>query len=402
MNKSQQRPSTSGPGLSAVVKSLVGICAILAASSLVCANDDEDWIKDSLTGDHQKQQFLAGERVQVSNANVADDIFAAGQDLEFESVSAKLIIAAGASLSLQNVTADDLILAGGEIDLSGKVKDDVVAAVCPFCPVGGRLHLKSSMLIGDDARLAGREIIVDGRVGGDLYAAAQHFELSGGIVGNAKIEAERIVLESGARIGGDLRYAGPKEPELRDGAVVAGQIIKVESTIPFEKEVPEHPAWYGVFAVLGFLMALVLLGTVLQLAVPEVLSRAATTVRSGLWASLGRGLVLALLGPAAIALLMVTVVGAPIGLVSLAALFLLYALAFVTIAFCVGLYVRRLFGKSDDVTGAWPRILWTAAGMLVLIVIGLVPFIGWAIGILAIIAGLGAVVSQLGPVFRNN
>jgi len=371
-------------------------------SSLAAADDDDDdWVKDSLSGAHQDQQFVAGERVRVTNADVADDIFAAGQDLKFDTVSAKLIVAAGASLWFRDVTADDLILAGGQMDLAGKVKDDLIAAVCPVCPVGGRLHLTKSIQIGDDARLAGREIIIDGRIGGDLYAAAQHVELSGEVAGNARIEAEHIVLAPGARIGGDLRYSGPEEPELREGAVVAGQIVEVESTIPLTEEVPEHPAWYGVFAVIGFLMALVLLGAALQLAVPSLLSSAAATVGTGLWASLGRGLVLALLGPAAILLLMVTVVGAPIGLVGMAALFLLYALAFVTITYSVGLYVRRLFGKTDLAAGAGSRILWTAVGILALIIVGIVPFIGWAIGVLAIICGLGAVVSQLGPVFRK-
>jgi hypothetical protein len=402
MYKSRQRQSTSRPRLFAVVKSVVSMLAILAVSSLAAADDDdEDWVKDSLSGDHENQQFVAGERVEVTNANVADDIFAAGNDLKFDTVSAKLIIAAGASLWFRDVTADDLILAGGQMDLSGEVRDDIVAAVCPVCPVGGRLHLTNNMQIGDDARLVGREIVIDGRIGGDLFAAAQHFVLSGNVAGDARIEAENIVLESDARIDGDLRYAGPAEPEMRDGAIVAGQIIRVESTIPFDQEVPEHPAWYGVFGVLGVLLALVLLGVALQLAMPGLLSSAAATVGTGLWASLGRGLVLALLGPAAIFLLMVTVVGAPIGLVGMSALFLLYALAFVTITYSVGLYVRRLFGKTDLAAAAGSRILWTAVGIVVLIIIGIVPFIGWAIGILAIICGLGAVVSQLGPVFRK-
>ena len=176
----------------------------------------------------------------------------------------------------------------------------------------------------------------------------------------------------------------------------------VESTIPFDKDVTEQPAWYGVSAVIGFLLVLVLLGVALQLTVPNLLSGAAATVGTGIWASLGRGLVLALLGPAAFAVLMMTLVGAPIGLVGLAALFLLYALAFVAITYNIGRYVRRLFGKTDLAAGAGSRILWTAGGILVLIIVGLVPFIGWAIALLAIVAGLGAVVSQLGPVFRKN
>jgi len=50
---------------------------------------------------------------------------------------------------------------------------------------------------------------------------------------------------------------------------------------------------------------------------------------------------------------MVSVIGAPIGVIGVAAQVLLYALAFVAIAFCIGLHVRRLFGKADELTGTW-------------------------------------------------
>jgi len=390
------RPRSTG-----LFKFLASTCLVIAVAQPCAAEEHQDWVKHSLSGDHQDQQFVAGERVEVTNANVADDIFAAGNDLKFDTVSAKLIVAAGASLWFSGVTADDMIVAGGQMDLSGEVNDDLVAAVCPVCPVGGRLHVTRSMQIGDDARLAGREIVIDGSVGGDLYAAAQHFELSGTVAGDARIMAESIVLESGARVGGDLRYSGPSQPQLRDGAVVAGKIIEVDAPIPFEEEAPAHPVMIGVFAGLGFLVAVMLLGIVLQLAVPAVLSRAAETARTAMWTSLGRGLVVALLGPAAIVLLVVTVIGAPVGIIGAAALVLLYALAFVAVAYCIGLYLRRRFGKADDIKGAWSRMLWTATGILLLIVIGLVPFIGWAIDVLAVIAGLGAVTSQLGPVFAR-
>jgi cytoskeletal protein CcmA (bactofilin family) len=390
--------------MSAVVAFLIAATVAVPVPYMSAVADADETAERivTLTGDHQKQQFLAGERVEVTEANVADDVFAAGRDLLFEAVSAKYIIAAGRSLSFNGVSADDLILAGGQMDLSGNIADDVVAAACPFCPGAGRLHLTSSMQVGDDARLAGRDIVIDGRIGGDLFVAAQNFRLSGELVGNARIEAERIVLASGARIGGDLLYAGPTEPEVSEGAVVSGQIRQVQTAIPFADSRPERGIWYGVLAVLGFLLALVLLGVAMQLVMPGLLLRSATTTVDRPWSTLGRGLVLALLVPPAAALLMATVIGAPIGLVTMAAFFVLLALAFVAISYCIGLYARRFFGRGDLPSGLGSRILWTVAGILILVIVGLVPFVGWAIGMLAMIAGLGAVISQLGPIFRRS
>lgn len=400
MHKLFKSPSTSRRrSMSAAIMAVSTVAAVIAAPISV-ANADDKTIS-TLSGDHQKQQIVTGERVEITNANVADDIFAAGREVIFETVSAKNVIAAGMSLSLKGIIADDLIVAGGRMDVSGNIKDDVIAAVCPFCPVMGRLNLTNGMQIGDDARLAGRDIAVDGRIGGDLYAAAQQFRLSGEVVGNARIEADRIAIAPGARIGGDLLYTSQTKPEVSDGAVIAGQVRKVESQLPFAEGFPKNWIWYGVLAVIGFVLAILLLGAAVQLAMPGLLSNAVATVQTKPWSTLGRGLVLALVVPIAIALLMASVIGIPIGMVTAAGFIVLVAMAFVAIAFCIGLYVRRLFGRQDVPTGLGSRILWTSLGILILMVVGLIPFIGWAIGMLAMITGLGSVISQLGPVFRK-
>lgn len=405
-----------------VIAGIIGMMSIAMLPSPTLADDDDDdeqWERVYLSGSHQEQQFLAGERIEVNDATVDDDIFAAGKDLDFDRVVAEmivaagaslrfkdivannLILAAGASLRFEDVEADELIVAGGELSFSGQVEDDIVAATCPFCPIHGRLRLKERAQIGDDARLAGREVVVDGRVGGNLYAAGQRVELSGQVGGDAAIEAEQIILKSGTRIAGDLRYASPNELELRDGASIAGQIIQVEPRFPFDREAPEHPVWIAVLVMLGFFLALIVLGVALQLAIPGILIGSQSAITTGLWACLGRGLVLALLAPAVAALLMFTVIGAPIGILIFAALVLLYAMAFVAISYSIGRYVSRLFGKSETETRTGSRILWTSVGILLLVIIGIVPLIGWAIGMLAIICGLGAVLTQLGPLFRR-
>lgn len=405
----------------APVTHLLAAFLLVALPSVTGANDDDERRERvSLSGSHQDQQFLAGERVEVSNVITEDDIFAAGGDLDFNSVVAEmivaaggslrlkdinaddLIVAAGASLTLEDVKAEELILAGGELSFTGQVEDDVVAATCPFCPIHGRLHLKEQARIGDDARLAGREVVVDGRVGGNLYAAGRRVELSAQIGGDAAIEAERIVLQSGTRIAGDLRYASPNKPEVRDGASVAGRIIEVEPRFPFDRETPQHPAWIAVLGLLAFFLALIMLGIALQLTIPGILIGSTEAVGKALWACLGRGLVLALLGPAVAVLLIITAIGAPIGIVITAAMLILYAMAFVAISYSIGIYVSRLFGKSQAANGTGSRILLTCVGILLLAIIGMIPLIGWAFGVLAIICGLGAVMSQLGPLFRQS
>ncbi len=384
---------TTGARKLTAIMALLGACTVATATFSSDA-DDEDREIVTLSGDHQTEQFLAGKRVEVTGAKVADDIFSAGKDLIFDTVSAKYIFAAGSSLHFKGVSADNLILAGGELDMSGDVVDDVIMA-------GKSLHLTNDMRVGDDARLAGRDIIIDGRIGGNLDAAAQNFRLSGEVSGTARIKAERIVLTPDARINGDLLYAASTEPEVPEGAVISGQVRKLETDIPFVDEHPESGVWYGIVAVFGYLLALILLGAVLQLVMPGVLSAAAASAIDQPWASLGRGIAFVILVPIVAVLLLVTIVGVPIGLVTLAAFFVLLALAYISICYCIGLYARGWSGSKEMLPGFWPKVLWTAVGILILSLIGLVPFIGWAISMLAMIAGLGAVASVLGRLFRK-
>ncbi|MGI9434680.1 MAG: hypothetical protein ACR2Q4_07625, partial [Geminicoccaceae bacterium] len=157
---------------SAMAVALLLTIAMSTATVMYSSAVAEDKFKElvTITGDHQKQQFVFGERVEINQAKVGDDIFALGRDIVIQDASAKYIVAAGISHSLSGITTDDLILFGGQLSLSGNVTDDIVAAVCPFCPVHGRLHLAKTAQIGDDARLMGRDISIDGRIGGNLYA----------------------------------------------------------------------------------------------------------------------------------------------------------------------------------------------------------------------------------------
>ena len=78
------------------------LCACLfATAAFSTAANENTRILIKLTGNHQKQQFAAAKHLIVTKANVANDIFTAGQYIHFDSVSAKSIIAAAMSLSLQ-------------------------------------------------------------------------------------------------------------------------------------------------------------------------------------------------------------------------------------------------------------------------------------------------------------
>ena len=62
-------------------------------------------------------------------------------------------------------------------------------------------------------------VTIDGPVDGDVAVVNGDTEISGEVTGDVTVLAKRAVIDSGARIGGDLRY-GDEEPEIASGAQI--------------------------------------------------------------------------------------------------------------------------------------------------------------------------------------
>lgn len=182
--------------------------------------------------------------------------------------------------------------------------------------------------------------------------------------------------------------------------MIKGKLRQLGSQRAHDAHEPTHWLWYGVSLLVGLLLSVLLLVAAVQLLMPRLVYGAATSILEKPWHCLGRGIAIALLFPAVIALLMLTVIGIPVGLATMAAYALLLPTAYVAIAYCVGLYVRGWFGKKEQPQGRTAKIMWTLAGIGILALIALVPLLGWALLLLAMIAGLGAVIGQLGPALR--
>jgi uncharacterized membrane protein len=87
------------------------------------------------------------------------------------------------------------------------------------------------------------------------------------------------------------------------------------------------------------------------------------------------------------ALIMVTVVGIPIGLLILLAFPLAVSTGLVLAS--LGL-ADRLMNRGRTERTFWGRVGYLIVGLLILTVIGLIPVVGFVVGVLALVVGLGA------------
>jgi hypothetical protein len=347
----------------------------------------------SLTDEHSKQQFAAGDKVHIS-ASIADDVFAVGREITLEGTRARAAFLAGGTIHLKDSTLHDLFILAHEVELLGAIDDDAVIAVCPVCPWGSNpLLVGPQARIGDDARLLAGTIEIQGTIGGDLTATARRIVISGTIGGKADLRANEIVIASGARLAGEFVARSPKKPEIATDATVAGPLreIQTEVNIPDPKDLPRILGWIAAAVAAIVVLGALLLGALGQLVIPAPLSRAATRMRSELWGCVGRGLAWALILPALAALLFVSLIGIPAGIILTAAYVVLWALASITAAYAIGLWLRSRRAREAPEPHTGGRIGWTLLGTLILLVAWVVPLVGWIFGLLALLGGLGAI-----------
>lgn len=340
-----------------------------------------------LDGAHADQQYVAGEEVRIE-AEVTDDIFAAGYEVVFDGATGEDLIAAGRRVTFRRTTAQDVIVAGADVDFAGEITDDLVGA-------GRRVHLRHDSVIGDDARLAAGDLDIEGRIGGDLDAVAELITLSGEVAGDVDLLARRIVLAPGARIGGKLTYRSRSEADIAADAVVAGGVerLEIEDFDELEKVRRRGPL-VGLGAWLVGVLALIVLGAGLHLALPNLLTGAVAAMNRNPWSTLGVGFALFVVTPVAAMFLVFTVIGLPLALMGLAAYAVSLGLGLITAATWLGGRIRRWVGRGTGALDGWGRVLWAAVGIVALSVLGAIPFLGGLALLFAVLFGLGALAPQ--------
>lgn len=137
-----------------------------------------------------------------------------------------------------------------------------------------------------------------------------------------------------------------------------------------------------------FLLALFVAGVVLLLLFPNVTRTAARTVGSHPWKSLGLGLALLVTTPIVALLLMMTVLGIPLGLTALAIYFVSMLVGFLIAVFFVGEVGLRLVRRPADTTKR-ARIVSLLGAFILLWILQLIPFLGGIILLLSLVFGLG-------------
>jgi hypothetical protein len=364
---------------------LVTLLATMTAGLVGCDFHDAD----TVSGQFGSDRFSAGGMVNLTEPVEGDAILAGGQVEIASEVQGDLVVAGG-EVSVGGRVGDDLYAAGGEVGV-----DAIVAGNARLA--GGQLEVGPATVIEGGASLSGGRVDFDGSVGSYLQATGGKVRLNGTVGGDAVVRGGELDIGPTARIDGKLVYRGPNAPVVPPGATIAGGVEFHEYS---GRRLLEHDtsrvidAGRGVGSLLWFIgvAAVAVLFTALF---PAFSTQAAAFIGRDPWASLGVGLAVLVCVPFLAVVLLITIIGIPLALLLVPIYFLLLFLGWVTAALFLGQKFLELARRGAPPAGLGMRVLALAAALVVLWLLRRIPYAGPLVALVALSAGIGALVSQL-------
>ena len=270
---------------------------------------------------------------------------------------------------------------GGDVGITEKVEGSLRVAA-------GQIRVDAP--VQGDASLAGGSITVTGAVRDNLRAAGGHVLINGPVGGNASVVAGTLELGPLARIAGKLSFRGG-DLKQDPAAVVSGAIEQhAERTWARHERGPFSHYTHGWFWTIGLLV----LAGLLAAALPGPSQRMAQELRERPWVTTLVGLVALVTIPVAAVMLMITVIGIPIGLLAIAGYAALLLVGYVWLAAVVGGLLLDRVDPGHATLAVW-RAGAAMLAMLALAVLARLPFVGGLFGFVALVAGVGMIVTVL-------
>jgi len=320
------------------------------------------------------------------------------------------LIVSAETTRIDGTVEGDLIFFGRSVTVNGHVTGDVIGFgqfVRINGPVDGNVRVFSSMLsvsstigknvsafvqhmefdsrsqAGGSMMLFVNDATLEGRVGRDLQGMIHRVSLNGFVGGNLRMRAEALNIGSAAEIAGKASYRGPRQPNVSPQARLASPM---EVQIVHRRPSYLSPRYYWHQA-LGWGAAFVF-GLTLLLLLPGIFAEVVRSARR-YGPSFGFGALVLFATPILAVIACVTIVGLAVGIGTL----LLWIVALYSARVFVGAWLGEILLGPPAGTGAMIGRL--AAGLLVLRLLCMVPYVGGLVKLAVGIWGLGALALTL-------
>lgn len=273
------------------------------------------------------------------------------------------------------------IVAGGNVDIDKPVEGNLYVA-------GGNVNVNAP--VSGNARIAGGDVTVKANIGGKLSVAGGNVNIDSPVGGNVTVSGGTLELGPNARIAGKLDFRGGQLDQDPAAQVIGGVTRTHHERHRFDSG-PFKGSW--VVRAL-WTLGLMLLAAILAGALPGPAKRMQEELRVRPWLAALFGIMALIIIPIAAVIVMVTVIGIPLGLLAILGYAGLLLVGYVAIAVLLsGLMLDRYKAEAATRT-AW-RVGAAVLAMLVISSLAHVPFVGGFLGLVALVMGVGAIVAAI-------
>lgn len=337
-----------------------------------------------------KDYFAAGDSVTVSGTVNQDAYIAGGNILVDGNVNGDLLVAGG-TVTISGKIKNNVRVIGGQIIISGSIGGNLSIA-------GGSINITNSAALEGNIAAAGGNLMVLSPIKKDINFAGGTFNLGNSVSGDVIATVGQITLSPQAKIKGNLTYLSDTEATIQEGAVVSGETVhnqpppEVKRPQPAKATIASFSRVFLFFKLLS-LISSIIIGLIFIKFFPVNFQKTADQISTKFWGSLGRGFLILIVTPIVFVVLLMTVVGIPLGFMLIVALGILVYFAKFFVSLWVG---QKILGRDSSKVG-WALVL----GLVVVMIAGSIPLLGWIASLLTLFLGLGAIFLQKQEFYRE-
>ncbi len=327
--------------------------------------------------------FLAEQRVEM--AGRVNDLFGFAQTALVPGVVEDNAYFFAQHLEIDGSVLGDLYSFCQTLSLDGDVGGDI------YC-WGGEVNIAEGAELHGNLIFGAGLLNIDGKVAGKIRGGAGEVYIDGELLQGAEIEVGSLRLGPNAHIVGDLIYSAAEEAEVAPGAVIEGDLVFREDAVVIGDDAEDdadEAAAFSFWDLLQWLAAYAgafILGAVLLALLGKRARKpsAALARRPGI--TLGVGFLVFVVTPIAAVIAIMLILPLPLGLLGLFLYISGLLLAGLVVSLWLGGWLFGLMGREGE-----PGYGALALGLLVIGLVGMIPYLGFLVKLVMLVAGLGGI-----------
>jgi len=344
-------------------------------------------------GEVVDQDYGAVAEVVRISGTVLGDVYAVGGQVFIDGRVEGDLLALGGVVHIAGEVTQNVRAAGGEVVVSGTIGRNATIA-------GVNVTFTDEARVQGGVVIGGANVFLSSPVGKEVRVAGRNFTLANVVAGDVEAAVENIGLTGRARIEGDFTYWSNKEAQIDEGAVVLGvQERKSPQQLTGRVGKIIEPATRWVKPVLGLssFFTTLLLGFLLIRFFPGFSRATVHTLQAAKWRSLTTGITALLFIPLLFGILIITIVGIPLGFLLLFVSSLLLYTSRIFVMLFLGQFLLDRFSvrKNREERQGLAFVL----GLAVYSLLILIPVVGWLVSFGAMLFGLGAAAETVKEIY---